>query len=186
MRTIYIKMKTENGGTAYRNMAPQSATNKISFATSSQPGTTASRIASIADVFVPLQTETPDFKDGKYQLKLVDEWMFEEEPLNINNVLPGGDAWTDTTDEKLLTYLTDGDKNYTVKFAHAASSVDPSHQSTGPTQPGSYLGALRDYADAISQNFRTGDMDETVEAGYVDWVSMHLTGTRDSVVAQPL
>lgn len=177
MRTLYIKMKTESGSSVYRNIAPQTGSNKISFATSSTQGETASRAAALADAFVPIQTEVPDIKDNQYQFKLVEEYTFEfAEAAPVT--LAGGDAWSDTTDEKLVTYLTDGDKSYTVKLAKAASAINPSYS-------GQYIPAIREFASKVAENYKTSDLDATVDGGYVDWTSVHLTGTRDSLIAQP-
>lgn len=175
MRALYIKMKTATGNSVYRNVAPQSGSAKLSFAKASSPGSEGSYASAVANAFVPIQTETPDIKDGKFQFKVVEERYFdfaEEDPVTI----PGTDSWEDTTDEKLVTFLTDGDKSYTVKLSHAASAAPP-----GET----YIPSVRDYASKIARYFRTADVDTTVEGSGADWTSVHLTGTKDSLVAQP-
>lgn len=178
MRTLYIKMKTENGNSVYRNVAPQTSTNKLSFATGSSTLTVANNAADMANAFVPIQTEVPDLKDGQFQFKVVDEWVFcheNEEPVT----LPGTEAWSDTTDEKLVTNLTDGNRTYSVKLAHAATSVNPAHAGQ------SFIPYARDYASKLESFFKTADVDATVSGYTADWTSVHLTGTKDSLVAQP-
>lgn len=180
MRTLYLKMKTATGSSVYRNIAPQTSSKRLTFVADDQP----EQSAVLAGYFTAIQVEEPALDDGKLQFKLIDEKTFTIAPADSDNLLPGGDSWSDTTDEKLVAYFTNGVYDYTVKLPHAATALDPSYKPETAAR-GNYPAAVKDYVSKVADLYRTVEEDYSESSGFAEWTSIHLTGTRDSVVAQP-
>jgi len=167
--TMYLRMKTENGGTSYRNIAPNNSSKKLNFDTTwiTQP----EEVVDVASAFVPIQTEEPALTaDGKFQIKFVHEETVELSPVSESATVPGTDGWSDTTDEKLLVNFTDGDNNYRIKVAKAA---------TAQLGTGSLATAVQRYAAQIAGKYQTADTDQATT-----WVEAYLTGTKEELVAR--
>lgn len=171
--TLYIKMKTETGSEVWRNMAPSvnSGDKRLNFNFNDYD--TGSLLQNFANAFVPIQLETPALDNGEVQYKVVSEYYLTGGNIH-NNIQPGTDAWTDTTDEKLLVSVTNGDKDGTAKLPRAASAL-----GEGSVYYQDYEAAVTAYSQAVASHYRLGDT-----TGAYTWTQTHLTGTKDTLVAQ--
>ena len=169
--TLYVKMKTESGGEAWRNVAPSVGTGdkrlNFDFVTYDTP----SLFNEMAQTFARVQTETPALdENGQIQYKIVSEYYMNGG--DMEDVIIGTDAWTDTTDEKLVVSVTNGDKDGTAKLPRAATAL-------GAGAIGEYADAVRDYSRAVATYYNIGS-----DSSSVTWTQTHLTGTKDTLVAQ--
>ena len=172
--TLYIKMKTENGSEAWRNMAPSvnSGEKRLNFRFNDYDS--GSQLVPLTESFVTIQTETPALDNsGMIQYKVVCEYYLTSNNVR-GTVKPGTDAWTDTTDEKLLVNVTNGDKDGSAKLPKAASAL-----GQGSEYYTSYEDAVSAYSRNVATFYRVG-----TDNNSVTWTQTHLTGTKDTLVAQ--
>lgn len=169
--TLYIKMKTENGGEAWRNVAPSVGTGEKRLNFDFSEYNIPSQLNVVGQAFVRVQTETPALtSDGEVQYKVVSEYYLTGG--DMAGVIVGTDAWTDTTDEKLVVSVTNGDQDGTAKMPRAATAL-------GAGSTGSYVDAVRAYSQAVATYYNIGD-----NTSSVTWTQTHLTGTKDTLVAR--
>ena len=168
---LFVRMKNANGSPVWRNIAPQSKSAKLSLPNTLQ--NTARR--ELISAFVPIQTEDLYINSyGGFECKLVTEQIdyvsLDPSFINSYGTIPGSDSWTDTTNEKYVVDFTDGNTDYGVKLANAATG---SGDSTTTIEQ-----AVTRYCGAIQSHYHNANDDQ------VPWTQVHLTGTKDSLVAQ--
>ena len=168
--TLYVKMKTENGSEVWRNVAPSvgTGTKRLNFDFGNY--STPTEFGSLINAFVPIQVEQLALDNGQPQYKVISEFYMTGTALD--STIPGTDAWTDTTDEKLVVSVTDGEKDGTAKLPRAASAL-------GQGTSGSYEDAVSYYSRMVAQYYNLG-----IAADTLTWTQTHLTGTKDTLVAQ--
>ena len=175
--TLYIKMKNESGSEVWRNMAPSVGTGekRLNFKYDDyETGTeVVEDLTPLTTSFVTVQTETPALDNGQIQYKIVSEHYLNGSNVG-SNVLPGTDAWTDTTDEKLVVSVTTGDKDGTARLPHAASAL-----GQASTHFESYTEAVSTYSRYVADLYRIGSNGDNAT-----WTQTHLTGTKDTLVAR--
>lgn len=169
--TLYIKMKTESGGEAWRNVAPSVGTGTKRLNFNYEENDVPGKFTNLIRSFACVQTETLALdNNGQVQYKVVSEhYMSGSKP---DNIIIGTDAWTDTTDEKLVVSVTNGDVDGKAKLPKAASALGAGSSIT-------YGEAVSNYSQAVAQYYQLGDDSEEVT-----WLQTHLTGTKDTLVAQ--
>lgn len=169
--TLYIKMKNESGSEVWRNVAPSvgSGNKRLNFNFDDLDNP--SLFDQLGRKFARVQTEALALSDGgRVQYKVVSEDYMEGG--DFSDVIVGTDAWTDTTDEKLVVSVTNGSKDGTAKLPRAASAL-------GTGSSGTYVEAVTAYSNAVASSYLIGD-----DINTVSWTQTHLTGTKDTLVAQ--
>ena len=168
---LFVRMKNSNGSPVWRNVAPQTKSDKLSLKTPLQ--STSRR--EILSAFVPIQTEDLYINSyGGIECKIVTEEVqyVDLSPTFINSygTVPGADSWTDTSNEKYIVNFTDGNEDYQVKLSNAATG-------SGDTST-TIADAVTRYCGAIQSHYQNYKEEQ------VPWTQVHLTGTKDSLVAQ--
>jgi len=166
---FYVRMKNSNGAAVWRNVAPQFKSNKMTLHTPLQTATRRELLSG----FIPIQTEDLYVNsDGRFEVKTISEEVYyvalDPAYIHAESTVPGTDAWADTTDEKYVVSLTDGNVEYGVKLPNAATAVFGT---------GSLDDAVVRYCTALQTAYVNKD-DENV-----NWTQVDLTGTKDSIVA---
>lgn len=169
---MYLRMVNDKGQKVYRNVVPTSS-NKLTFNSGTYEGNLEDTASELASLFVPIQTEEPDLNNGLFSVKFVIENTLDVPPSTLYNsdpTVPGSDAWTDTSNEKLLLDTTDGNKTYRVAVPKAATAAFGTNDLKE---------VVRDYANRVAGVYRTADADE-----HVTWTEANLTGTKGSLLVR--
>ena len=170
--TLYIKMKSESGSEVWRNVAPSvgSGSKRLNFRLNDY--NTPTSLNNLTNSFVSVQTEQPALDNGQVQYKIVVETYMTGGSIGTN-ILPGTDAWTDTTDEKLLVQVTNGNTEANSKLPRAASAIGTGSSYTD------YEEAVSTYSRQVALCYQIGANTDSNS-----WTQTHLTGTKDTLVAQ--
>lgn len=170
---MYLRMVNDKGQKVYRNVVPSASSNKLTFNSGTYEGNLEDTASELASLYVPIQTEEPDVNNGLFAVKFVVEKTLDLPPstlYNANPTVPGSDAWTDTSNEKLLLDTTDGNKTYRVTVPKAATAAFGTN---------SLADNVRDYANRVAGVYRTVDDEE-----HVTWTEANLTGTKESLLVR--
>lgn len=175
--SIKVRMVTASGGSAWRNIiGTNSSSKKLQIV-----NLTANNFITLLKAFLAVQTEEPYIgNDGKMQVQIETYTRYSVEMPSSNRVI-GVDNWDQVTDERLLVNL--------IQSGEAASSrIEKA--ATGTAEGDSLAAAVTTFSEAIADAVEIVEVAngafEPISSGSssAQWVSSHITGTMDTLVAE--
>lgn len=178
--SIKLRMVNASGGTVWRNIIGTTSSTKKLQVKHLDNGT----LINLLRDFLAVQTEQPYIDNtGHLQLQ-VESYQRISVTLSPAYRVVGTDSWAEIDDEKLLVQLHSGDLTAMGSIMNAA---------TGTAEGDSLAAAVTAFSSTLTDIVEIVEVDQSgtltpIEDGSpnTSWVSSHISGTMDTLIAEPV